>query len=126
MGLDRNNPPLIASPRGFSHVVKFGNTVYISGQVGRKPDGSLAGPDIDSQTKQVFNNLNAALRSVKLSMKNVVKTTVFITDREDLDGYRRVRDQVVTADFPASTLLIVSGLVQPELRVEVEAIAILD
>ncbi|MQF69375.1 RidA family protein [SAR202 cluster bacterium AD-804-J14_MRT_500m] len=126
MGLDRTNPTEIARPQGFSHIVKFGNTIYISGQVGRKPDGSLAGPDIGSQTEQVFRNLNAALSSANSSMKNVVKTTVFITDREDLDAYRRVRDQVVTSDFPASTLLIVSGLVQPELRIEVEAIAVLD
>ena len=125
MPLERTNPSTMAAPGGFNHVVKSGDTIYIAGQVGRKADGSSAGPDITSQTEQVFANLNAALAAAGASMKDVVKTTVFLTHRDDIDGYRAVRDRVVTSDRPASTLLIIDGLAQPEFRVEVEAIAVL-
>ncbi len=126
MPLERTNPSTMAKPGGFNHVVKSGDTIYIAGQVGRKADGSLAGPDITSQTEQVFANLNAALAAAGASMKDVVKTTVFLTHRDDIAGYRAVRDRVVaTSDRPASTLCIIDGLAQPEFRVEVEAIAVL-
>ena len=64
MALQHINPTDISPPRGFTHVVKAGNTIYVAGQVGRRNDGTLAGMDVESQTDQVFQNLKAALASV--------------------------------------------------------------
>ncbi len=125
MALERINPSNLAQPRGYTHVVKAGNTVYVAGQVGRRPDGTLAGSDIGSQTDQVFQNLRAALASVGAGFENVTKITVFLTHREDIPGFRTARDKHVTGEPPASTLVLISGLAEPEFRVEVEATAVI-
>ncbi len=125
MALERINPSNLAQPRGYTHVVKAGNTVYIAGQVGRRPDGTLAGSDIGSQTDQVFKNLRAALASVGAGFENMTKITVFLTHREDIPGFRTARDKHVTGEPPASTLVLISGLAEPEFRVEVEATAVI-
>ena len=125
MALERINPSNLAQPRGYTHVVKAGNTVYIAGQVGQRSDGTLAGSDIGSQTDQVFKNLGAALASVGAGFENVTKITVFLTHREDIPGFRTARDKHVTGELPASTLVLISGLAEPEFRVEVEATAVI-
>lgn len=126
MALEHINPSNVAPPRGFTHVVKAGGVVYISGQVGRRPDGTLAGSDIESQTDQVFQNLNAALASVGGGFEHMTKITVYLTHREDIPGFRAARDRHLTsAKPPASTLVLISGLAEPEFRVEVEATAVI-
>ena len=124
MSLERINPAGLHKPTGYTHVVKAGTTVYVAGQVGRKHDGTLAGLDISSQTDQTFQNLRVALRSAGASFSDVTKITVFLTHREDIPGFRAVRDQYLE-DLPASTLLLISGLAEPEFRVEVEATAVI-
>ncbi len=125
MALEHINPSNLAVPRGYTHVVKAGTTVYVAGQVGRRPDGTLAGSDIGSQTDQVFQNLRAALASVGAGFENMTKITVFLTHREDIPGFRTARDKHVTGEPPARTLVLISGLAEPEFRVEVEATAVL-
>ncbi len=125
MAIRHINPPDIAPPRGFTHVVKAGNTIYVAGQVGRRVDGTLAGMDVESQTDQVFQNLKSALASVGAGFQNMVKITVFLTHREDIPGFRAARDKHLTGTPPASTLVLISGLAEPEFRVEVEATAVI-
>ncbi len=124
MELERINPENIWSAPGYSHVVKAGNTVYIAGQVGRKPDGSLAGTDVESQTDQIFKNLIAALESVGGGLDNLVKTMVYVTDAAHLPGFRKVRDKYLTGNLPAQTGVIVK-LGTPEFKIEIEAIAVI-
>ena len=126
MTLEHINPSDVAPPRGFTHVVKAGNTVYVSGQVGRRPDGTLAGSGIESQTDQVFLNLKATLASVGGGFEDMTKITVYLTHREDIPGFRLARDRHLKSDNPpASTLVLISGLAEPDFRVEVEAIAVI-
>ena len=125
MALQHINPPDISPPRGFTHVVKAGNTIYVAGQVGRRADGTLAGMDVESQTDQVFQNLKAALASVGAGFQDMVKITVFLTHKEDIPGFRTARDKHLTGTPPASTLVLISGLAEPEFRVEVEATAVI-
>ena len=122
MELEHINPGNIWPAPGYSHVVKAGNTVYIAGQVGRKPDGSLAGPDVESQTDQIFKNLIAALESVGGGLENLVKTMVYVTDATHLAGFKKVRDKYLTGNLPAQTGVIVK-LGTPEFKIEIEAIA---
>ena len=111
---------------GYSHAVAFqGRLVVISGQVPLDADGRLVGRgDPEAQARQVFANLEAALAAAGATMDHVVKLTVFLTDMADLAAFRKARDEFIRADTPpASSLVRVSGLVNPEFRIEVEALA---
>lgn len=111
---------------GYSHAVAFtGRMVVVSGQVPLDERGRLVGPgDPEAQVRQVFRNLAAALAAAGAAMDQVVKLTVFLTDLGDLDAFRQVRDEYIQLDRPpASSLVRVSGLVNPEFRVEIEALA---
>jgi reactive intermediate/imine deaminase len=111
---------------GYSHAVTFdGRLVVVSGQVPLDAQGELVGPgDPEAQVRQVFDNLTAALTAAGATMAHVVKLTVFLTDMADLPAFRRVRDDYIDhADPPASSLIAVSGLVNPAFRVEIEALA---
>ena len=111
---------------GYSHAVAFqGRLVAVSGQVPLDADGRLVGQnDPEAQARQVFRNLETALAAAGATMDHVVKLTVFLTDMADLAAFRKARDEFIRADTPpASSLVRVSGLVNPEFRIEVEALA---
>ena len=120
------SPEGIAPGRGYSHAVAFtGRTLIISGQLPLDRDGRLAGTEPEAQMRQVFQNLSAALAAAGAGMAQVVKLTVYLTDLADVPAFRQVRDEYVSADRPpASSLVQVAGLVHPEARVEIEALAV--
>jgi reactive intermediate/imine deaminase len=112
---------------GYSHAVAAtGRLVVISGQVPADEDGMPVGAgDPAAQVRQVFENLATALGAAGARMDQVVKLTVYLTDLADLAVFRHVRDEYILADRPpASSLVQVSGLVRPEFRVEVDALAV--
>jgi len=112
---------------GYSHAVAFtGRMVVVSGQVPVDGQGRLVGQDDPAaQVRQVFENLSAALAAAGARMDQVVKLTVYLMDLADLGVFRQVRDSYISADRPpASSLVQVSGLVNPEFRVEIEALAV--
>jgi enamine deaminase RidA (YjgF/YER057c/UK114 family) len=110
---------------GYSHAVAFtGRTAIISGQLPLDRDGKLAGTEPETQMRQVFQNLSVALAAAGAGMDQIVKLTVYLTDLADLPIFRQVRDEYISADHPpASSLVQVAGLVHPEARVEIEALA---
>jgi reactive intermediate/imine deaminase len=113
---------------GYSHAVAFsGQLVAVSGQVPLDGQGRLAGQDdARAQVRQVFDNLTAALGAAGAGMEHVVKLTVYLTDLADLEAFREVRDEYISLDKPpASTLVQVSGLVNPAFRVEIDALAVI-
>ncbi|MBB4696872.1 RidA family protein [Paractinoplanes abujensis] len=113
---------------GYSHAVAFtGPTVAVSGQVPLDAEGRLIGPDNAlEQTRQVFRNLATALSAAGATMSDVVKLTVFLTDLADLPAFRTARDEFIDLrNPPASSLVQVAGLVSPDFRVEIEAMAAL-
>lgn len=121
------NPPALSQPRGYTHVVEAtgGRTIYVSGQIAVDREGRLVGEgDIAAQTRQVFENLEAALAAADASLDDVVKITVFMKDVSQLPTFREVRDRYFKGEPPASSLVQISQLVTPELLIEVEAIAV--
>jgi 2-iminobutanoate/2-iminopropanoate deaminase len=122
------NPEIMSQPRGYTQVVKAGNTVYIAGQVAVAPDGSTVGKgDPQTQVRQVLRNLEAAVKSTGGTLQNIVKTTTYITNIEYAAVVREVRNEVYRSlKPPTSTLLVVSQLVSPDYMVEIEAIAVVD
>ena len=124
MPLERVDPKGQGQERGFVPAIKAGGTIYVSGQVGRGPDGNLAGPDITSQTRQVFENLKSVLALAGAGFEHMTKITVFLTKEEYMGGFRAVRSEYFKGgSYPTSTLVIISALAQPDILVEVEAIA---
>ena len=122
------NSETISQPRGYTQVVKAGNTVYIAGQVAVAPDGSVVGQgDPQAQVRQVWRNLEAPVKSTGGTLQNIVKTTTYITNIEYAAAVREVRNEVYRSlKPPTSTLLVVSQLASPDYMVEIEAIAVVD
>ena len=126
MPIEHINPSTSAPPRGYSHVVKDGNTVYVAGQVARNRDGKTVGvDDAKAQVEQVFKNLEAALAASGGNLSHIIKTNIFMTHREDIPSYREVRAKYLSNDNPpVSTLVLCSGLADPDFRIEIETIAV--
>ena len=125
MSLQRINPSNMHQPRGYHHVVKDGNTVYVAGQVSRDIDGNTVGVgDAAAQAEQIFSNIQTALGSVGSDMNHIKKLIVYLTHREDIPAYRVARAKFIPDEVtPASTLILCAGLAEPDFRIEVEVIA---
>ncbi len=111
---------------GYSHAVAFsGPMVVLSGQVPVDSHGNLVGQDDPlAQVRQVFRNLTSALAAAGATMEQVVKLTVYMTDLADLDAFRQGRDEhIVPGKPPAVSLVQVSRLVNPQFRIEIDALA---
>ena len=105
---------------------KTGNLIFVSGQVSFNENRTVVGQgDIKVQTKQVFSNIETLLNSTGAQMSDVAKITAYLINSEDYPIYTLVRSQSFPNPGPASATVIVKQLVDPELLVEVEAIAIL-
>jgi enamine deaminase RidA (YjgF/YER057c/UK114 family) len=122
------NPETLSRSRGYSQVVKVGNTVYIAGQVSAGPDGQVVGKgDPEAQVRQVWRNIEAAVKAVGGTLQNVVKTTTYVTNIQYAGAVRRVREELFQSfSPPTSTLLVVAALASPDYMVEIEAIAVVD
>ena len=96
----------------------------VSGTVsGASTDGNIA-PDFRGQAEQAFRNVLTCLAASGFAATDLARLTIYITDRADIGDMRAARDAVLGADLCApSTLLVISGLAAPEMKIEVEAIA---
>lgn len=127
------NPATVHKPLGaYSHVAEVGEhskLVFIAGQVAMDADGNVVGVgDIEAQAAQAYANLANALEASGGDWKNVVQFMQFVTRREDLPKLSAWRRRELTPhypenSFPPSTLLIVSGLADDKLLIEVQAVA---
>lgn len=106
-------------------VTKPGKVLFIAGQTAVDAQGNIVGKgDIEAQAKQVFENLSAVLKEVGGSVDNLVMTTTYITDRQYREGYNRVRQQYYKKSQPTSTLVIVTGLANPDYLIEIAGVAV--
>jgi len=107
----------------YNHAVRCGNLLFCSGQIPLDPStGELVGGDIRPQTERVLHNILLILKDQHLSLENVVKTTVFLTDLSDFAGMNEVYASFFTVDFPARSTIQVAGLPKGA-RVEIEVVA---
>jgi reactive intermediate/imine deaminase len=121
------NPSTLSKPTGYTHVVEVnrGKTVYIAGQVAFDASGAVVGKqDFIAQTRQVMENLKAALASAGATFENIVKVNTYVTDMSQIQALREIRSSYFGANPPASTLVQVVALARPELMIEIEAIAV--
>jgi len=128
MKITHINPDGLHKNPAFSQAVmaEGGKTIYIGGQNGILPDGTMAGDTLASQTEQALKNMIEILRTVGASQENVVKQTIYVLKGQDIrDGYAAT--QKAWGNFPtAISFIFVEGLGVPGALVEIEAIAVVD
>ena len=113
-------------PVGFSPVARVGNQVFVAGQVSLDADGAMVGVgDAGAQSEQCFRNVEAALAAAGASWDDVTKITCFLVNADDYAAYAAVRNRIFPQDGPASSTVVVTALVRPEMLVEIEAYAVI-
>ncbi len=111
---------------GYSRAVKVGPHVAVSGTTGTGTDGKLVGPgDPEAQTLQALKNLEAALNRAGASLKHVVRTRMFVTQIDQWEKIARAHGQMFGEIRPATTLVEVKRLIDPDMLIEIEADAII-
>jgi 2-iminobutanoate/2-iminopropanoate deaminase len=126
MTISYSNPADVHAPLGlYSHTVSVPEgteLIFLSGQVGVRPDGSTP-TTMEEQADQVFANIIALLKARGLVATSIVKLTTFMVAGHDGDAVRAARLKHLGSHRPASTAVFVSQLVDPAWFVEVEAVA---
>jgi 2-iminobutanoate/2-iminopropanoate deaminase len=103
-----------------------GRLVFVSGMTARRPDGSIAGiGDIEAQTRQVCENIKAAVEGAGGTLDDVCRVDVFVRNMEHFDAIHKVRRQYFRPPLPASTMVEVSKMVSPDYLIEINAIAVI-
>jgi len=120
----------LAVPNGhFSHATTIeaaGKLVFISGMTARTRDGSIAGiGDVEAQTRQVCDNLQAAVEAAGGSLDDIVRVDVYVRNMEHFHIIHKVRREYFKEPVPASTMIEVSKMVSPDYLIEISAIAVL-
>lgn len=106
----------------YCHVVKAGDWIWLSGMTGARPDGSI--PDgVVEQFEVAMAAIDRALRAAGGRPDQVVKVQVFMTDINERPLINPIRQRYFGEHRPASTLVEVKGLVDPRMKVEIEAVA---
>ncbi len=123
-------PPGWARPRGFSHgvAVRGGTTVYIAGQIGSAPDGTLRAKDFAGQFRQALENIVAVVAQAGGGPQHIVRMTWYVLEREEyaaaLTDLGAAWRELMGRHYPVMAVLEVSGLVEPGARLEIEATAV--
>jgi len=111
---------------GFSRAVRVGDLVFVSGTVAWGPDGKLVGKgEVYAQAKQTLANIEGYLRQAGATLKDVVRTRIYLTDIGRWQEVARAHREAFGDVRPASSMLEISGLAEPEMLVEIEAVAVL-
>jgi len=109
----------------YCHVVRADRHVWVSGSVGMKDDGSVPDSTVE-QFRIAMASIDTCLRHAGAQARHVVKVTVFMTDISERPLINPLRIEYFGENRPASTLVEVSALVDPRLKVEIEAVAYID
>ena len=108
---------------GYSRAVIDGDFAFVAGTTGYDYATMVIPADVTSQTRNCFKTIEAALKEGGFAMADIVRATYYITDTKDADAVLAVCGEVLGEIRPAGTLLVVSALLKPEIKVEIEVTA---
>ncbi|MBX3282641.1 MAG: RidA family protein [Acidobacteria bacterium] len=107
---------------GYSRAVRAGDRVYVTGTAATGENGEIVAPgDAYGQTVQCIRNIERALKAFDLSLDNVVRTRMFVTDISRWEEYGRAHGEFFREVMPATTMVEVSKLIDPQMLIEIEA-----
>ncbi len=113
-----------ATKLGIAQAVRSGNTVFVSGQTALNPEGEIVGRgDMCEQARQAFRNIRVVLEAAGGSMDDIVMLRAYLTDFNRFEGYAKARREVFPEIRCAVTGVEVSRLIDPDLMIEIEAVA---
>ena len=112
---------------GYSRAVKVGQQVFIAGTTATAEDGQLVGiGDPYQQTVQIIRNIEKALKKAGGTLENIVANRIYVTNIRDWEKVGRAHGEFFKNIRPATTMVEVKGLVDPDMLVEIDSVAILD
>jgi enamine deaminase RidA (YjgF/YER057c/UK114 family) len=106
---------------GYSRAVRVGASVYISGSTAMTPSGLVGKGDPYAQTIQTFKTIEAALKQAGASLNDVVRTRIYVADIDQWQEVGRAHGEVFGTIRPATTMVEVKRLIDPDMLVEIEA-----
>lgn len=107
---------------GYSRAVKVGERIYVTGTTATNEHSEIVGiGDAYAQTVQVIKNIEKALQALGATLENVVRTRMFVTDISRWEEYGRAHGEYFREIMPATTMVEVSKLIDPQMLVEIEA-----
>jgi enamine deaminase RidA (YjgF/YER057c/UK114 family) len=111
---------------GYSRAVRVGNSVWVAGTTATGPDGELVGAgDAYVQARQALANIGAALARAGAGVEHVVRTRIYVTDMGQWEAIGRAHGEVFGTIRPASAMVEVARLIDPDMLVEIEADAVI-
>lgn len=119
--ISTNKSPAAIGP--YSQGIDIGNMVFVSGQIPVNPETGAMADSIEEQTAQSLNNIKNILREAGLSMKNVIKTVVFLDDLSNFAAMNKVYESFFSDPFPARSCVEVAAIPKGA-KVEIECIAV--